>query len=155
MFDFLNRDVEEIFISIFSCESSSRKAIVRQSVRPSVSLSVACRSSETKHHSFMKLCIRKAPMNLHMPVILNFWKILNSLPQGPFSCSPGVKCAITSKLLDEWELFLSRTMRHLISIISGTFWVWKIFIWASPWGVFECHPGAKCISFMFFGLNFL
>ena len=42
---------------------------------------------------------------------------------------------------------------RIMCMISGTFWVWKKFHLSTPRGVFECHPGAKCVSFMFLGSN--
>ena len=75
--------------------------------------------------------------------------------------SPGRSLSVTQGqnmfplfFLDRISLYFSF---RIMWMISGTFWVWKSFIWASPGagGVFECHPGAKCVSFKFWALIFL
>ena len=101
------------------------------------------------HHIFMKLDIRKALMNLHMPVTFDFWKILIWTPQGHFSCPPGVQFAISSKLLDEGESFLCKIKGQLMGFISATFDFWKSSLHA-PQGVNFLSPrGPMCYNFMF------
>ena len=106
----------------------------------------------------MKLCIRKALLDLHMPVNFDFWKKIIWTPQGHFLCPPGVLCAISSKLLDEGESFLGKFKGQLMGFISATFDFWKSSLHA-PRGPIFCPPGVQCaITFVWlhsFSLFFL
>ena len=48
-------------------------------------------------------------------------------PKGVFKCHPGANCV---SFIFLGSIFLYFSFR-IFGVISGTFWVWKIFIWAS------------------------